>query len=237
MKNLTQRGNQNIGGVVNSRIQIDNRRKSLIGAWGCSVIAVIGLVVVAGLFIKEAGSLGSKSVDVVATQLPVVLTVSAPTPTASTQLQPVVNDLDLAVPTADLIREFVAEFAAAYNQREAQSLAELNDVYIAQVAAGEVLEAERRAIAALKDEGLIYRAEFDPNQSLLLGVRRISEIEIEYDSCEYWRGEFFLAADGQLVKTVPLHLIPQTNTIQKIGHNWYVIRHQAFDPPAFCPSN
>ena len=87
-----------------------------------------------------------------------------------------------------------------------------------------------RSIADLNESGQVRMSIFHSEKSYFADVRRRGESEVEVDTCEFWSRDILDRDTGDLVRSEPAQMYPQTVHIR----DWRIIRIDFHDGRAFC---
>jgi|SRR5687768_4870383 hypothetical protein len=134
------------------------------------------------------------------------------------------------------VEEAILEFISVVNLAETLSSTLSDPSYAALVEAEGRLEELTTAIETTRSAGMYIVPLFDVERSYYVDIRWIHENRIEVDGCEYWSDYYYDMETDELIGTEPLHLVPQTITIDYIPEDemWFVTEVDFYDPPVFC---
>jgi len=128
------------------------------------------------------------------------------------------------------LRILVGRFLSDANQAEIDAYAFGDPAAAAGFYTGEALLRLERSIAGLNEAGQVRMSVFHSEKSYFADVRRTSESQIEVDTCEFWSRDIVERETGDLVRSEPPEMYPQTVHIR----DWRIIRIEFHDRQAFC---
>ena len=133
-------------------------------------------------------------------------------------------------PGTEDLRMLVGRFLSDANQAEIDAFAYADPAAAAGFYTGEALLRLERSIAELNESGQVRMSVFHSAKSYFADVRRTGESEVEVDTCEFWSRDILDRETGDLVRSEPAELYPQTVHIR----DWRIIRIDFHDGRAFC---
>lgn len=128
------------------------------------------------------------------------------------------------------LRMLVGRFLSDANQAEIDAYAYGEPGAAAGFYTGEALLRLERSIAELNEAGQVRMAIFHSEKSYFADVRRTGESEVEVDTCEFWSRDILDRQTGDLIRSEPAEMYPQTVHIR----DWRIIRIEFHDGKAFC---
>jgi hypothetical protein len=131
--------------------------------------------------------------------------------------------------TEDL-RMLVGRFLSDANQAEIDAYSYGDPAAAAGFYTGEALLRLERSIAELNEAGQVRMSVFHSEKSYFADIRRTGESEVEVDTCEFWSRDILNRETGDLLRSEPAVMYPQTVHIR----DWRIIRIEFHDGQAFC---
>lgn len=128
------------------------------------------------------------------------------------------------------LRILVGRFLSDANQAEIDAYGYGDPAAAAGFYTGEALLGLERSIAEVNEAGQVRMAIFHSEKSYFADVRRTSESEVEVDTCEFWSRDILDRETGDLVRSEPAEMYPQTVHIR----DWRIIRIVFHEGQAFC---
>lgn len=180
------------------------------------IIGTVGAAMIAGLFtLWAARSDGGDR--------------AGPDAAAPADSTPPLRSQEGAAGSEDL-RILVGRFLSDANQAEIDAYAYGDPAAAAGFYTGEALLRLEQSIVELSDAGQVRMSVFHSEKSYFADVRRTGDSQIEVDTCEFWSRDILDRGTGNLVRSEPAVMYPQTVHIR----DWRIIRIEFHDGQAFC---
>ena len=203
----------------------------MVGVTGVTATAVIGVVafVIVTLIIGDRFTAYQPSGTETA-GLPVATTDTPGTPLSTNALCESAHFSSVDIPSSStlatyveadpeigkLIRE-VKDYVIVWSLTEVQSYQNSDDRCLAEVLAGEALEAAKMSIADLRERDLVFDLRVDLARSILQDIRPLGGTALEFDVCRYQGGDYY-DTQRNLLRSEPEKLVALTGTI--MGSPW-----------------
>ncbi len=143
-----------------------------------------------------------------------------------TQIPPTVETLNLDPLVSDLLGRAVQAEILAYRNLDAS--------HAASVYRGQLFDLIEEGIGQLISNDMYREATFDFDNSHYVDIRQVNTNLIEVDTCEYWETSYYSLTDNSFIQLDPMHLVPQTLTLELFSDGWFITGAVFYDPPAFC---